>query len=284
MYAPTLALNFLGENAVENLQSAIDLWNRRFQSIFTILTTSPEEFRGGAPWEMIVTVMGIIEATGISLLIIFYLYGLFKTTTSYRDLVKNPKAIIFSLFRLFIAKYFVTYSMDVLLGIMSIVQSLISRIYTGTPTVSFTVPEGLKTAVLNADWSAGLGAWFASALGIALIFLLSMVLVVVVYGRFFKIFMLSAIAPIPLAGLASEATESLGMNFLKSYIGECLRGVVILVACMLFSVFLTTPADLGATTPGSMTWLYVAEVTMQMFLLAFIVKGSDRMVKELFGL
>lgn len=281
---PIAALNFWGENAAEQIQNAIDMWNDKYESIFSILTTSPNEFRGGETWTLISTVMNVLEATGISLLIVFFLYGLFKSSISYRDFTKNPKQIIFSLFRLLIAKFFVTYASDVLLAIIGVVQSILLKISNGTPEAKFLVPEDLKTALESADWSAGMGAFFASLLGTAAIFLLSIIVLVVVYGRFFKIFLLSAISPIPLAGFASEATESLGLNFMKSYIGECLRGVVILLACMIFSVFVSSPTGLNSSTPGGMTWLYIGEVTMQMLLLVIVVKGSDRLVKELFGL
>lgn len=166
---------------------------------------------------------------------------------------------------------------------MVLVQNIIKGINASALTADFHIPDDLKTALETADWGAGIGAFAASLLGTAVIFLLSIIILVVVYGRFFKIFLLSAISPIPLAGFASEATESLATNFLKSYIGECFRGVIILVACMIFTVFAVSPTGLNASTPGGMTWVYVGEVVMQMLLLVITVKASDRMVKEIFG-
>lgn len=278
-----ITMNFWGETALDQLQSALDTWNEKYNSIFDILTTSPSDFQGGGIWNTVSTVTGIIKGTGVSLIILFFLYGLFKTSVNVQDFRRNPKQIIFSLFRVGIAEFLVLYSSDVLTNIMVVVQNIIGKINADALTANFKVPDDLRNALENADWGAGLGAFAASLIGTAAIFLLSIIILVVVYGRFFKIFLLSAIAPIPLAGFASEATESLGMNFMKSYIGECMRGIIILVACMIFTAFAVSPTGLDASTPGGMTWVYVGEVVMQMLLLVIVVKASDRLVKEIFG-
>lgn len=273
----------IGSSAADQLQTALDYWRDKFASIFEILTISPKEFHEGKIWEMIVDVTNVLQGAGVYLLIIFFLYGFFKTTINYRDLAARPQHTFMLFVRFIVAKAFVTYGMEVLLWIISWVQNIIFTINKEVPILQLSLPDNLKTALENADWTAGLSAYVASLIGTVIIFLLSIVILVVVYGRFFKIYLLAAISPIPLAAFASEATERLGMNFMKSYIGECLRGVVILVACMIFTAFATSPTELNATTAGSMTWLYVMETAMQMLLLVIMVKGSDRLIKEVFG-
>lgn len=274
----------LGEQAIEQLQDALAKWQQRYESIFDILTKSPSEFQGGGIWNTVTDIIQIIEATGVSLLILFFLYGLIKSTLDYRDLVRNPRLILMQFVRFFFAKFFVTNATDVLLKIISIVQGLMLKINMASPTMQLEIPSELRAALEGADWSAGLGAYTASLIGTAMIVVLGIILLIVVYGRFFKIFLLSAIAPIPLAALSSEATEAIGRNFLKSYIGECLRGVLMLVACLIFSAFTISNPEWTSTSPGGMTWEYVSDVVLQMLLLVIIVKGSDRIVKEIFGL
>lgn len=278
-----IVMNFFGEIALDQLQRALDSWNNKYNQIFKILTTSPSDFQSGGVWATVSDVIRIIQGTGITLVVLFFLYGMFKSSIDIRDFRHNPKQLLFSLFRLVIAQFFVKYSTDVLSYIMIFAQNLIKKINAGVLTADFTVPEDLRSALETADWGAGLGAFAASLIGTAVIFLLSIIIIVVVYGRFFKIFLLASISPIPLAGFASETTESLGVNFMKSFIGECIRGVVILVACIIFSAFATSPTGLDATTPGGMTWTYIGEVVTQMLLLVIIVKTSDRLIKEIFG-
>lgn len=271
-----------GSNAADQLQTALDYWQRKFSSIFEILTTSPETFQGGTIWNMIVDIIRLLQGTGTYLLIIFFLYGMFKTTLNYKELA-NPQHTAMLFIRFIFAKFIVTYGIDMLLGILSWTQKLITAIYERVPMLELSVPEELKTALVNAEWWSGMSAFLASLIGSVMIFLLAIVILVVVYGRFFKIFLLAAISPIPLAGFASEATESLARNFTKAYVGECLRGVIILIACMIFSAFAISPTDFNASTPGGMTWIYVMEVSMQMLLLVITVKSSDRLIKEVFG-
>ena len=278
-----ITMNFWGEQALDFLQNALNMWNDKYNSILDILTTSPSEFQGGGIWGTVSDIITVIEGTGITLLVIFFLYGLFKSSISYQDFRRHPKQIAFAIFRLLVAKFFVSYSMDILTFVISVIQSLIQKIDAGALTADFQVPEDLASALETADWGAGMGAFVAALLLAAAIFLLSIIIIVVVYGRFFKIFLLSAIAPIPLAGFASEQTETLGTNFMKSYIGECLRGIIILVACMIFSAFAVSPTGLDASTPGGMTWTYGAEVVLQMLLLVIVVKSSDRLIREIFG-
>ena len=274
----------VAEGALDQLQSALDKWTEQYGKIFDLLTTSPEDFQNGVIWEIVTNIVIILQGIGISLLIIFFFYGLIKSGMDYRDIFKNPKNVAFIFIRIFIAEFFVINSLDILLYILRIIQGIMSKIQTTTQSITFTIPENIKTALEQADWWASVGAWAASFVGSLIISLLSMIIIILVYGRFFKIFLLSAIAPIPLAGYASETTESIGNNFMKSYIGECLRGVVIVIACLIFSAFAVSPASSNATTAGAMVWDYVFDVSLQMLILVIMIKSSDRMVKEFFSL
>ena len=274
----------MGTTAIDHLESALSFWEEQYNSIFSLLTTTPDEFQGGVIWNMVSNILNILQATGASLLIIFFLYGLVKAGIDYRDVFNNPQNVLKAFIRIGIAQFFVVHTMDVLMTVLRVVQEMITKIYTNIPALSYSIPDDLRAALESADWWAGVGAFAVSLLAQVIIGALSIIVVVVVYGRFFKIFLLTAIAPIPLAGFASEATSTLGQNFMKSYIGECMRGVIIIVACIIFSAFASSPTSLDPASPGAMTFWYVAEVAMQLLLLVIITKGSDRLVKELFGL
>lgn len=277
-------MNSIAKEALELLQSALDAWSAKYGEIVNILTTSPKDFQGGAIWEIVSNILAVLQGIGVSLLIIFFFYGLIKSGIDYRDVFRNPKNIIFTFFRFVIAEFFVVYSLEILLYILQIIQEIMAKIQTTTEIITFSVPENIKTALEEADWWASLGAWAMSIIATIIIYLLSMIIIILVYGRFFKIFLLTAIAPIPLACYASEQTESIGNNFMKSYIGECLRGVIIIVACLIFSAFAVSPATSDATSAGAMILGYVFSVSMQMLILVIMIKGSDRIVKEFFGL
>lgn len=274
----------ISEAALEQLQSALDKWSTKYSEIFSILTTSPEDFQGGVIWGIVSNILTVLQGIGVSLLIIFFFYGLIKSGIDYRDVFRNPKNAVFIFLRVIIANFFVVHSLDILLFALQIIQGIMAMIQTTATAITFTVPDNIKTALENADFWASVGAFAMSLIASLVIWALSLIILILVYGRFFKIFLLTAIAPLPLAGYASEQTESIGNNFMKSYIGECLRGVIIIVACLIFSAFAVSPTSSSATTAGAMVLDYVFDVAMQMLILVIMIKGSDRMVKEFFGL
>ena len=110
--------------------------------------------------------------------------------------------------------------------------------------------------------------------------------VLTVYSRFFKLYMATAIAPIPLASFAGQPSSSIGTAFLKSYAAICLEGCVIVLACVIFSAFASTPPALTEDNLATATivWNYVGELIFNMLVLVGAIKMSDRIIRELMGL
>ena len=95
----------------------------------------------------------------------------------------------------------------------------------------------------------------------------------------------AAIAPIPLSTFTGEPTQSIGKSFLKSYASVCLEGAVIVLACVIFSAFASSPpvVDAGAAA-ATMVWSYIGELIFNMLILVGSVKMADRVVREMMGL
>jgi len=106
-----------------------------------------------------------------------------------------------------------------------------------------------------------------------------------VYGRFFRLYLYTAIAPIPLSSFAGEPSQNIGRSFLKSYAAVCLEGAIVVLACIIFSLFASSPpvvdSDAAAVT---MVWSYIGELIFNMLVLVGAVKMSDRVVREMMGL
>ena len=114
---------------------------------------------------------------------------------------------------------------------------------------------------------------------------MSFILIMTVYGRFFKLYMYAALSPVALASFAGENTTHFGKAFLRSYIGVCMEGAVIVLACIIFSLFASSPPvvdpDAAAVTQ---VWSYVGELVFNMLVLVGSIKMSDRIIRELMGL
>ena len=106
-----------------------------------------------------------------------------------------------------------------------------------------------------------------------------------VYGRFFRLYLYTAIAPIRLSTFAGEPTQNVGKSFLKSYAAVCLEGAIIVLACIIFSVFASSPPVVDPEAAAvTMVWSYVAELIFNMLVLVGAVKMADRVVREMMGL
>lgn len=104
-------------------------------------------------------------------------------------------------------------------------------------------------------------------------------------GRFFKMYMYTALAPVPLSAFAGEPTQNIGKSFMKSYASVCLEGAIIVLACIIFSVFASSPPVVDPNAaPASMVWSYIGELIFNMLILVGAVKMADRLVKEMMGI
>lgn len=272
---------------VQNLENALETWNGKLSEIWQLITESPQNFRGGAIWNVIVNIHGALQAVGLALLILFFVVGVMKTCGSFAE-VKKPEHALKLFIRFAIAKGLITYGMELMLSLLQIVQGVISTIMNsagfGSPQ-STVLPAEIVTAIEDCGFFESIPLWAVTLIGGLFIWVLSFVMILSVYGRFFKLYMYTAIAPIPLASFAGEPTQNIGKSFIKSYGAVCLEGAIIVLACIIFSVFASSPPTVDTTAAAaSMVWSYIGELIFNMLILVGAVKMADRLVHEMMGL
>ena len=271
---------------VGNLQNALDTWNGKLSEIYTLVTQSPSEFKDGAIWNIIVNINGALQAIGLALLVLFFVIGVVRTCTNFSEL-KRPEQALKLFLRFAIAKGIVTYGLDLMLAVFRIIQGIVSTIMekSSFQASTMTLPQEIITAIENCGFFESIPLWAVTILGGLFVTVLSFILILTVYGRFFKLYMYTAIAPVPLASFAGETTQNIGKSFLKSYMAVCLEGAIIVLACIIFSAFATSPPviDVGAEAIN-MVWKYVGELIFNMLVLVGTIRLSDRIVREMMGL
>ena len=278
----------MSENwVVQNLENALAVWNGKLTEIWQILTQSPEQFKGGQIWSIVVNIHGALQSIGYALLVVFFVVGVIKTCGSFTE-VKQPEHVFKMFVRFALAKGAITYGMELMLAILDIIQGIISVVMNtaGFGTTEQTVlPDEIVTAVEECGFLESIPLWAITLIGGLLIWVLSFVMILSVYGRFFKLFMYTAIAPIPLSAFAGEPSQNIGKSFIKSYAAVCMEGVVIVLACIIFSVFASSPPEINADVAAvTMVWSYIGELVFNMLILVGAVKMSDRVVHEMLGL
>ena len=272
---------------VGNLQNTIDTWNSKLSEIWTIVTQSPTEFRDGQIWKVILDIHGAVQAIALALLVLFFVVGVMKTCGSFAE-VKKPEHALKLFIRFALAKGVVTYGLELLMAIFNIIQGLVQTIMNSagfggaTKTV---LPNEIIEAIESCGFFESIPLWAITIIGGLFVTVLSFIMILSVYGRFFKIYLYTAIAPIPLSTFAGELSQSVGKSFIKSFCAVCLEGAIIILACVIFSLFASSPpvVDTG-NAPATMVWKYIGELIFNMLILVGTVKASDRVVREMMGL
>ena len=269
---------------VQNLQNTLGTWNEKLAEIWSLLTQSPDGFKGGAIWSIILNIHGALQAIGLALLVLFFLVGVVKTCGTVAEL-KKPEHAVKLFIRFAIAKGVVTYGLELMLAIFNIVQGVIETIMSSAGVFSSNkavLPEEIVTAIEDCGFFESIPLWAVTLIGSLVITILSFIMILTVYGRFFKIYLYTAIAPIPLSTFAGQPTEQIGKSFLKSYAAVCLEGVIIILACIIFSKFSATPPVVETdASVVSMVWSYIGEIVFNMLVLVGTVKMADRVVREM---
>ncbi len=276
-----------GNWITDNLNNALNTWNEKLGEIWQLITQSPDEFKGGAVWEVMVNINGAVQAIGLGLLVLFFTVGVMKTFGSFAEM-KRPEVAVKVFIRFALAKAAITYGLELMIALFGIVQGLMSTIMGAsgiggaTPTV---LPQEIMDAIESVGFFESIPLWAVTLLGGLFIIVLSFIMIMSVYGRFFRLYLYTAIAPVPLAAFAGEPSQSVGKSFIKSYCAVCLEGAIIVLACIIFSVFASAPPAVDTSAAAvTQVWAYVGELIFNMLVLVGAVKMADRVIREMMGL
>lgn len=276
-----------GNWVIDNLNNALRTWNDKLAEIWQIVTQSPTNFKGGGIWNVIVDIHGALQAIGLALLVLFFVIGVIKTCGSFVE-VKKPEHALKLFIRFAIAKGVVTYGLELMMALFNIVQGIISTIMNSAgfgTTTEAVLPAEIVQAVEDCGFLDSIPLWAVTLIGSLFITVLSFIMIMSVYGRFFKLYLYTAIAPVPLSSFAGEPSQSIGKAFLKGYAAVCLEGAIIVLACIIFSVFAASPPVVDTSASSvTMVWAYIGELIFNMLVLVGAVKMADRVVREMMGL
>jgi len=268
----------------DNLDNAINTWNSKLAEIWQLITQSPEEFKGGQIWNVIVNIHGAVKAVGLGLLVLFFVVGVVKTCGSFAEL-KKPEHALKLFIRFVLAKAVVTHGLELMMALFSIVQGLISKIMaaSGIGGANTTVlPDSVREAINKCGFFESIPLWAVTLIGGLFITVLSFVMIMSVYGRFFKLYLYTAIAPVPLSSFAGEPSQSVGKAFMKSYCAVCMEGAIIVLGCIIFSLFAASPPAIDPSAAAvTQVWSYVGELCFNLLVLVGTVKMSSMVVREM---
>ena len=272
---------------VQNILNALETWNSKLADIWNLITQTPETFKGGTIWNVIKTIHGGVQAIGLALLVLFFVIGVMKTCGSFAE-VKKPEHAVKLFIRFAISKIVVTYGLNLMLALFSISQGIVTKVISLSSITGSTktvLPTSIIEAIEDCGFFESIPLWAVTLIGGLVVTVLSFIMIMTVYGRFFKLYLYTALAPVPLSTFAGEPTQSVGKSFLKSYSAVCLEGVVIVLSCIIFSLFASSPPVVNVNASAvNQVWSYIGELVFNMLVLVGTIKMSDRVVREMMGL
>ena len=272
---------------VENINNAINTWNEKLSEIWRLLTESPEAFKGGTIWNVMVNINDALKAIGYALLVLFFLMGIMRQFNSFQEL-KRPEQALKLFIRFILAKAAVTWGLDLMMAMFTVAQGIIAKIMEASSVVGkggTYLPQRMIDTIESCGFWESVPLWAVTLIGSLIVTILSFIMIMTVYGRFFKIYLYAAIAPIPLSAFAGEETSHIGKSFMKSYAAVCMEGAIIVLACIIYSLFASSPPSVDTSaTAVTQVWTYVGELIFNMLVLVGTIKLSDRVVRDMMGL
>lgn len=180
-----------GNWIVDNLNNALDTWNSKLGEIWHILTQSPETFKDGAVWNVMMNIHGAVMAIGLGLLVLFFVIGVMKTMGSFAEM-KRPEVAVKVFIRFVLAKAAVTYGLELMMALFRIVQGLMSTIMgasgIGGSSTATILPQEMVDAIESVGFFESIPLWAVTLIGGLFITVLSFIMIMSVYGRFFRLY------------------------------------------------------------------------------------------------
>lgn len=290
---------------IEQLQNAIDVINTVFQNMEVWLTTSPDAFGGGAAWAVVTQVNVALKGIGYGLFLMFLLMSLLKSTTNFKEIglqqffgwaIRGVLVFILVGYGLDLLQFFVTISLGANSEILSLSNGL------GTVELPPDLLEAAEAAADESWWSAlpmffqGIPLFILALISTLVIWICGIIMVVIVYMRFFRVFIYTAIAPLPLSTFGSPDTSQTGKHFIKAYAAVCLEICVISLACVLFSAIVSNGglqiwdswSNVGLQDDvygeyWGVTMNFIIQLVIQTVLLTISVSSSNKIIREIMG-
>ena len=235
---------------IDNLSGLFDSVNTEVAEIAGELGTTPAAWNAGIfnkirslSENIIVPIAGII----ITFVMCYELIQLVIDKNNLHDL---DTWIFFKwIFKTFIAVLLVTNTWNIVMGVFDVTQSVVNQsagvIISDTSIDIASVVTDLETRLAEMELGALFGLWFQSLFVSLTMKALSICIMLVVFGRMIEIYLVSSVAPIPIATMVNHEWGSVGQNYLKSLLALGFQAFLIMVCVGIYAVLVETIAVTG---------------------------------------
>ena len=227
---------------MENLTNLFDSVNEEVQSVAGQVGTSPAQFSPSV-FTMIKNISEtvILPIAGVILTFIAC-YELIQLVTDHNNLAQLDTWIIFKwVFKTFVAVLIVANTFTIVMGIFDVAQHVINQsggLISGSTSISAADAKEIKKTLEDMEVGALLGMFLETFILKLLLRILTALVFVIIYARMIEIYLMTSLAPIPLATLGNREQSQIGQNYLRSLFALGFQGLLILICVGIYAVLI----------------------------------------------
>lgn len=273
--------NLLVDGIMGNLEGVFLDVNNRVGEIATQVGTTPAAWHAGV-FSMIrqLSETVVLPIAGIVLTFVMC-YELIQMIIDRNNLHDIDTWIFFKwIFKTFIAVTILSNTFNIVMAVFDVAQNVVSNaggLIQGSTNVSDAMMNSLETTLQGMEIGPLLGLWLQTIILGFTMKAIGIVIFVIVYGRMLEIYMLSSLAPLPMATIVNREIGSMGQNYFKSLLAVGFQGFLILVCVAIYAVLIQSVATSG--DPIGAVW----QVMGYTVLLCFTLFKTGSLAKSVFG-
>ena len=275
----------LGETILALLEMVFAFWNNQVSLVFAMLGQTPAEFKGGGPWNAIMSVQPIFVAVGSSLVVIFFVIGFCSESVDIKEEMRF-EVILRMLIRLAISEWFVVNSITIMKAFFTSIGNWVKTLSSGssaTLSINSTEAEVIK----NLGFGEGLLMLILASLLAIIIIICGFFLIYTVYFRYLRLLVIVPMGAVAFSTMSGNRTVSHTMvTYCRYFLAVCFEAVTMALAIIVCNAFINAgiPTFTSSYADWTKTLIYLCEMTFAIALTVGSVKGAQNLTSKVFGL
>ena len=226
---------------VSNLSGMFDSTNAQIGEIAGQVGLTPQAWNSGI-FNMIQNLSNnvVLPLAGAILAIVMTL-ELIQLITDRNNLNDVDTWMFFKwVFKSAAAVLIVSNTWTIVMGIFDAAQSVVNGaagVMIGNTSIDISsVVTDLESRLMEMDVGPLLGLWFQSLFVGICTWAITICIFIVIYGRMIEVYLVTSVAPIPMATMANREWGQMGQNYLRSLLALAFQGFLIIVCIAIYAV------------------------------------------------
>jgi hypothetical protein len=235
--------DLLKDGIISNLSGLFDTFNQKVGEVAGEVGATPQGWNAGI-FNMIRSLSEtvIIPIAG-AILAFVMTYELIQMVTEKNNMHDIDTFMFFKwVFKTFAAVLIVTNTWNIVMGIFDMAQQVVNQsagVIIGNTSIDLaSVVPSLEAQLDTMELGGLLGLWFQSLFVGLTMNVLSICIMLVIYGRMIQIYLVTSLGPVPLSTMANGEWRSMGQNYLKSLLALAFQAFLIMVCVGIYAVLI----------------------------------------------